>query len=175
MTKIVSMNRTVYSGAWLDVVQTPGGYEFATESRMGRDHVAVLGYAGGHVLGRYEVCPAHDDPVPRLCALTGGVEDGESPEAAAMRELYEEAGFVTRPFTLRRLGAVVRPSKAMDTVFHLFAVALPVAVVDDRRYTGPGDGSDGELGAWCQLVSYELAVMSKDPLLATMAARRMVM
>lgn len=173
MTKILTMDKELFDGQWLGLRQTPGGYEYVTQTRMGREAVAVLGYAGSHVLGRFEVCPAHGDLNPQLCALTGGIEDGEGPQEAAMRELYEESGFVVPPYGIRRLGDIVRPSKASDTIIHLFAVPVPTKTLEGRFY-GPGDGTEGEDGAWCEFVAYDRALMSKDPLLATMAARRVL-
>lgn len=171
------MNVKLFEGDWLSVMRTPDGYEYVHQSRMGGTAVAVLAYTGTWVLGRYEVCPPHGEGAPTLCALTGGIDDGETPIQAAARELYEESGFRVPVFRLRELGEPVRPSKASDTRIHLFATSVDLESQDDVKETfyGPGDGSEGEVGAYCRFVQQDAAIMSKDPLLATMSARRRLM
>jgi hypothetical protein len=174
MSAIIRMNhedREIFKGDWLSIRRTADNYEYVTQSRMGREAVAVLGYVSSWLLGRFEVCPAHGDFRPELCALTGGIDEGESPEEAAIRELYEESGFRANIHALRRLGSPVRPSKASDTAIHLFAVPLDVKTIDGD-FHGPGDGTVGEQGAFCRFISQQQALTSKDPLLVALAARR---
>lgn len=164
-------DRAIFKGDWLTIRRTADDYEYVTQSRMGREAVAILGYVSSWLLGRFEVCPAHGDLRPELCALTGGIEPGEDPVDAALRELYEESGFRGDRHRVRRLGQPVRPSKASDTIIHLFTVPLDAKTVEGKFY-GPGDGTEGEKGAFCRFVHFSEAVNSKDPILAAMAARR---
>jgi ADP-ribose pyrophosphatase YjhB (NUDIX family) len=164
-------DRELYRGEWLSVRRTADDYEYVHQQKMGREAVAVLGYVSSWLLGRFEICPPHGDRFPTLCALTGGIEPGESPVEAAVRELREESGFDVPMHSIRGLGTPVRPSKASDTVIHLFTVPIKTDQVEGDFF-GPGDGTDGEKGAFCRFVHMREALNSKDPLLATMAARR---
>ena len=166
-----SKDRELYHGEWLSVRRTAGDYEYVHQQKMGGEAVAVLGYVSSWLLGRFEICPAHGERRPTLCALTGGIEPGESPVEAAVRELQEESGFAVPLNSVRELGRPVRPSKASDTVIHLFTAPIKTELVDGDFF-GPGDGSEGEEGAFCRFVHLRDALDSKDPLLATMAARR---
>lgn len=57
--------------------------------------------------------------------FSGSIEAGETPAAAAKRELFEEIGF--RPQGFRRLPMEHGPV-GVDLIFHLFSCPLPVAV-----------------------------------------------
>jgi hypothetical protein len=131
LASLSERDEVLWRGKYLSVCLRDGWYEFL---RNGTGHlVAVLGYWGNHFLGRYEVCPPHNANY-QMCALTGGVEQGEDPLAAAIREVKEEAGLDTEATQYRSLGTV-RPSKASDTVAHLFACDLRGAP-DYSRYRG---------------------------------------
>lgn len=72
------MEQTLYANDFLSLKKR-GNYIYSHESRSDGKLVAVLVYDSSRpdaVLGRYEICPAHDDPSPQLCAITGGVENG---------------------------------------------------------------------------------------------------
>jgi len=166
-----SKDRELYRGEWLSVRRTADDYEYMRQVKMGTEAVAVLGYVSSWLLGRFEICPAHGDHRPELCALTGGIEPGESPVEAAVRELREESGFDVPMHSIRELGRPMRPSKASDTIIHLFTVPLKVEGVDGDFF-GAGDGTEGEKGAFCRFVHLRDALASKDPLLVSMAARR---
>jgi len=73
----------------------------------------------------------------------GGVDEGESPDEAAAREVLEETGW--RPRKLRPL-AVYHPSNGLnDQTFHLF-------VADGADYVSPpSDTSESERVAWVSL------------------------
>jgi 8-oxo-dGTP pyrophosphatase MutT (NUDIX family) len=53
--------------------------------------------------------------------ITGGVDNGEKPIDAAVRELWEESGFSCKADELQSLGWCYG-SKAMDTVYYLYCV-----------------------------------------------------
>ncbi len=119
------------------------------------------------VLGRFEICPAHGDPEPQLCAITGGVEKGKTPLEAAIKELREEAGYCADEIDLEPLGEI-RPSKSADTRIHLYAFDASGKV----QHEITGDGSFYERGAYCQWVTRKQAIWCKDPLMAVMLARQ---
>jgi hypothetical protein len=156
-----------YTGPWLEVRTTVGGYEYVHSLPNDGMAVAVLGYfKDGHsvsFLGRYEICPAHGT-TPVLCSLTGMVDPGESPLAAAVRELEEESGYSVGKGALVYMGHL-RPSKASDTVIHAYACDL--SGLDPSRPLG--DGSELEKTAYCRHVSIKEVIAAKDPVLHSLA------
>ena len=110
------METTLYETAFLSLKRREN-YIYAHESRSDGKLVAILVYDSSRpdvVLGRYKICPAHNDPQPQLCAITGGVEKGKRPNESAIEELCEEAGYSAKAAELESLGEV-RPSKSADT------------------------------------------------------------
>lgn len=134
--------------------------------------MAVQGFASGRpeadpaFVGRMEKCPAHSDDDMTLCALTGGMEGGEPPLSAAIREFEEESGIQADPGKFIYLGTT-RPSKAMDTVVYLFGVDA----TGKEMGTAQGDGSSGEAGTYCHWVTADDLIKCKDPLTHTMLLR----
>jgi 8-oxo-dGTP pyrophosphatase MutT (NUDIX family) len=163
----------LFQGEWLEIHRTDGGYEYMRQ-RKGQG-CAVLPYRlrgdVHEVVCRYEVVPPHGPDV-EMVSLTGMIDRGEQPHAAALRELYEEAGIRVLLDELRPLGAV-RPSKASDSTVHLFGVPNPRHdVPTGQRFEGPGDGSDGERGSYCMWrPAAHVLTATSDSLLCTMIAR----
>ena len=116
-------------------------------------------------LARLEICPAHG-PQQELCCITGGVEPGQTVEACAQQEVYEEAGYMVDIHELTSLGQL-RPSKSADTVVHLFAVD----VTGKTQHTAPSDGSSLEKSASVEWVNYDRCIHLSDPLFVTALAR----
>ncbi|HEX6419977.1 MAG TPA: NUDIX hydrolase [Acidimicrobiales bacterium] len=70
----------------------------------------------------------------------GGVEPGETPEQAAVRETLEETGW--RPGPLRPLGSYAPSNGSSDQIFHAF-------VADGATHVGePADPAESERIAW---------------------------
>lgn len=129
---------------------------------MTTEYVAVLGYVSSWLLGRFE--PGDDySRNPSLKAVTCAIKDGESPEAAAVRRIFEETGVKVTEHSVRKLGSSVRMPQGN---VHLFAVALPLKSVD-----GKFEG-EGWPDSYCQFVTQSHAIGSSDPLLVSLAARR---
>jgi 8-oxo-dGTP pyrophosphatase MutT (NUDIX family) len=117
-------------------------------------------------LARMEICPAHS-PEPKLCAVAGGMDKpGEIPVEVAVRELYEETGYIATLGDAIYLGSVY-PSKGSDTEMYLFAVD----VTSLPRSKPTGDGSMIEALASTKWVNRNEAIFSSDPLLALMVSR----
>lgn len=163
------MEQTLYVNNYLSLKKR-GNYIYSHESRANGKLVAILVYDSSRpdaVLGRYEICPAHDDASPQLCAITGGVEKGKTPIESAITELREEAGYYADECDILSLGEV-RPSKSADTVTYLYAFDAN----GKAQHKVTGDGSEYELGAYCKWVSKKQAILCKDPLMALMIARK---
>ena len=111
------------------------------------------------LLGRFERNPAHDDGIA-LCAITGGVDHGDKPEEAAIKELWEEGGFALEADALIPLGTM-RPLASSNATVHLYAVDV-TGMEDIREEKPPGDGTIGEEDAYCDWITWEDAVGCKS-------------
>jgi 8-oxo-dGTP diphosphatase len=99
----MTTDRIIFQTTWIAVRQSPRGFQYL--ERKGKDSVAVfllrkcsanpqqyevlirqqhLCLDNREVDGRFNLFP---------CPITGALEAGESPEAAALRETYEETGY----------------------------------------------------------------------------------
>ncbi|GAB4364777.1 MAG: hypothetical protein Kow00121_00750 [Elainellaceae cyanobacterium] len=96
-------DKVIFSTQWIVVKESLRGFQYL--ERKGKDSVAVflLRECSGNP-GQYEVLIRQQhlcvdnrevDGKFRLfpCPITGALEEGESPAAAAQREVYEEAGY----------------------------------------------------------------------------------
>ncbi|HEY9672406.1 MAG TPA: NUDIX domain-containing protein [Waterburya sp.] len=98
----MSNEKTIFSTNWISIKETARGYHYL--ERKGRDSVAIFLVRKSSVnRGEYEVLIRQQPlciDVPDIneehrlypCPITGGIDEGESPEEAAVREVYEEAG-----------------------------------------------------------------------------------
>ncbi len=158
----------LFENPFLSVIDR-GGYFFSHEKRANGQLVALLPYRDGEkereYLARIEVCPAHS-PDPERCSITGGVDPKSTPNAAALKELFEEAGYRVTQKALIPLGTV-RPSKSADTTVHLYAVDVTGITPDEA----PGDNTAFEQGASTEWLSASLVIEQKDPLLIAAMAR----
>ena len=96
-------DRIIFQEKWIAVRETPRGFQYL--ERKGRDSVAVfLLRKSGKNLAQYEVlirqqplCVDNTEINGMLklfaCPITGAIDEGESPEECANREVYEEAGY----------------------------------------------------------------------------------
>jgi 8-oxo-dGTP pyrophosphatase MutT (NUDIX family) len=163
-------DRILFDNEWLQIRETPDRYVYCHDAKGGGHGVAVLAYRAVdgeiQVVGRYERCPCHHDGFA-LTSLTGMMDSSlEDAVATAVRELKEEAGIDATTDEMESLGTV-RPSKHDDAVLHLFCVD-----VGDREIgEAVGDGTAGEVGAYCRWVSFKDAIWSKSASLVTMVAR----
>ncbi|HBE18039.1 MAG TPA: NUDIX hydrolase [Cyanobacteria bacterium UBA11149] len=99
----MKQEKIIFSTKWISVKETDKGFYYL--ERKGRDSVAIF------LLRKSQVSPKEYDILIRQqplcidnteineqlrlypCPITGGIDTGESPESAAIREVYEEAGY----------------------------------------------------------------------------------
>ena len=158
--------KTLLENKWLSLKQV-GNYIFSHETRSNGKILALLVFDSsrpGMYFGRYENTPCHFDGI-QLASITGGVEKDEIIKTAIL-ELKEEAGFVGKEEDLISLGTV-RPTKSTDTVVYLFAFDAN----GKQAVKAEGDGSEGEVGAYCSWVTEQACVQCKDPLMVTLVSR----
>lgn len=95
--KKISGNKTLFKDAHLTVTNFEN-ISIITE----RDVVVCIPYLiqQNKIIVRQEYVPAYkyaDGQDMHICLVGGGIEKGETPEEALLRELQEEAGIVVRP------------------------------------------------------------------------------
>lgn len=100
----------IFSTEWISVKESSRGFQYL--ERKGRDSVAVfLLRGGGKSSDQYEVlirqqhlCIDNREVDGKLrlfpCPVTGALDAGELPEAAAQREVYEETGYAVQVLPL---------------------------------------------------------------------------
>jgi 8-oxo-dGTP pyrophosphatase MutT (NUDIX family) len=103
-------DKIIFSTDWVVVKETPRKFYYL--ERKGRDSIAVFLLRKDEANPEeYEVLIRHQplcidnteiDGLLRLfpCPITGALDAGESPETAAIREVYEESGFSVQVFPI---------------------------------------------------------------------------
>lgn len=99
----MDVDRTIFQTDWIAVKESPRGFQYL--ERKGKDSIAVF------LLRKLRTNPLQYEVLIRQqhlcidnrevdgkftlfpCPITGALEEGELPEAAAQRETYEEAGY----------------------------------------------------------------------------------
>ena len=96
-------DRVIFSTQWIIVKESPKGFQYL--ERKGKDSVAVFLLRKNDakpdqydVLVRHQhLCIDNQEVDGRLklfpCPITGALDEGELPESAAIREVYEETGY----------------------------------------------------------------------------------
>lgn len=98
----MATDQIIFQTKWIAVKESPRGFQYL--ERKGKDSVAVFLLRSSANPQRYEVLIRQQhlcldnrevDETFNLfpCPITGALEEGELPEAAAMRETYEESGY----------------------------------------------------------------------------------
>ncbi|MBO1053078.1 MAG: NUDIX domain-containing protein [Dolichospermum sp. DET73] len=96
-------DRVIFSTKWITIKESSQGFQYL--ERNGKDSIAVfLLRKNGENPEQYDVlirhqhlCIDNQEVNGRLklfpCPITGALDEGELPEAAAIREVYEETGY----------------------------------------------------------------------------------
>lgn len=144
----------IYKGKYLELRLKDGWYEYCHD-RTGEFvgiFVYILDDSGDvdKVLGRWEYSVQTGNE--GLTSITGGVDDGESPIEAAIRELGEEGGFDVSASDLLPLGTMTL-SKSDDSIMYLYGFNATNRE-DERRPYSISDGTIGEDSASCDWVHF---------------------
>jgi ADP-ribose pyrophosphatase YjhB (NUDIX family) len=106
----MSNEKTIFNTDWIAIKETDRGYHYL--ERKGRDSVAIFLVRRSNLnRGGYEVMIRQQPlciDIPDIneehrlypCPITGGIDEGELPQEAAGREVYEEAGFSVQVLSL---------------------------------------------------------------------------
>lgn len=106
----MNIDKVIFNTQWIAVKESPRGFQYL--ERKGKDSVAVfLLNKITEDLERYEVlirqqhlCIDNREVNGRFnlfpCPITGALEEGELPEVAAQREVYEETGYAVQVLPL---------------------------------------------------------------------------
>ena len=167
----------LFKSNWQEIRRVDGWYEYSHQPKSDGHGVAILPFRRNvgavwpgvlEYLLRVEVTPSHGSNL-QLCSITGLVDKvGKSVAQIAIEELEEEGGFKAMADQVLDLG-ILRPSKGSDTVQHIFAIDMDQEGIVPCEATG--DGTQGEVGAYCKWVSFMDAVGCKDPLVHAMILR----
>jgi 8-oxo-dGTP diphosphatase len=124
----MNTDRVIFSTQWIAVREAPRGFQYL--ERKGKDSIAVfllrkssansqqyevlirqqhLCIDNREVDGKFKLFP---------CPITGALEEGESPEAAAMREVYEEAGYRVQ---VKSLGSYIVGTQVNEVCYLYYA------------------------------------------------------
>lgn len=148
--------QVIFETPWIKVKRTPKGFDYL--ERKGRDSIAVAllrrTMDGYEVLVRWQPLCVHNadiDEEMKLypCLITGGIEEDETPQDSALREIEEEAGFKVLPIDLRQLATYIAGTQTNETVY--------VYVVDVTEYEQEEALQDGSYfesisrNQWCPL------------------------
>ena len=142
---ITNQKKTLFKNEWISMMSVPANdgspYIYSHETRCNGNIVAILLYErvgkdGWNYGLRSERTPCWSGEF-ELSSVTGGVEDGMTPEQAAIVELKEEAGLDVPQGSLKSLGTC-RGTKSCDTIYHLYA--LDVAGMTKGTPTGEDVG-----------------------------------
>ncbi len=99
----MDIDTVIFSTQWIAVKESPRGFQYL--ERKGKDSVAVflLRKNDGNpeqydvLIRQQHLCIDNREVDGRLrlfpCPVTGALDEGELPEAAAQREVYEETGY----------------------------------------------------------------------------------
>jgi 8-oxo-dGTP diphosphatase len=124
----MNTDKTIFRTKWVSVKETARGFHYL--ERLGRDSVAVFLLRSQNTDPKqYEILIRHQplcidnveiDGVLNLypCPITGAIDEGESPEAAAIREVYEETGFTVQ---LLPLGKYIVGTQTNETCYMYYA------------------------------------------------------
>jgi ADP-ribose pyrophosphatase YjhB (NUDIX family) len=149
----------LFDSEWLSVRRKDGWMDFVHHKNQENVAFAVILKGTKDTLVRRELNPAHG-PGFHYTVFSGAIEEDENPEQAVFRELQEESGYTSRQVTDLKYYGIVRPSKYMDMITHLYLVF----VEGNADLKIERDGSDGVKGGyWEPIPLTHAANLVQDP------------
>jgi 8-oxo-dGTP diphosphatase len=134
------MDNIIFSTPWLSVKQTPRNFYYL--ERKGKDSVGIflirkVDRAYEVLIRQQPLCIDNTEVNHTLplypCPITGSLDGDEAPAAAAVREVYEEAGY---PVTVLPLGHYIVGTQTNEICYLYYA-----DVTDLKPDIAPQDGS----------------------------------
>lgn len=163
------VDELLYKGEWVELRRRNGFYEYLRERGDGV-MVVIVDRINNRMLTRYENCPVHGDPMELMAtSLTGGIEADSDMWKTAIKEVKEESGYDILQSQLNYHGYVY-PTKSSDGRLHLFLCYLD-GKADKERHIGKGDGTQGEVGAYCIWTDFNMAKFMHSPAVAMLLYR----
>lgn len=123
---------------WIAVKETVRGFQYL--ERRGRNSVAIFllrransySYEYEVLIRQQPLCIDSSDTILYPCPITGSIDDGETPEEAAIREVYEESGF---PVSVSPLGQYIVGTQTNEICYTYYS---DVTGVEPDRATQDG-------------------------------------
>lgn len=149
--------------------QNINGYTYSHEIRCNGHIVSILPFrmrfstenSPLEFLLRVEATPCWEFINPIPSSITGGIEDNETPEETAIKELREETGYAVSLSDLIPLG-ISYSTKSSDSVYHLFSVDLSKKIASYELETE----TELEKTSSCVWVGKDKLVECMDPFVA---------
>lgn len=143
----------LYSDDYVKLISYEG-WSMISESDM----VIVLPYLieSNELILRYEYIPTFkyvEGQEYHITMLSGGIEEGETPVDAAIRELEEESGIVLKNESKLQELKPLFVSKGNCNKYHMFF--LPLHERDYYQVEPVGDGSKAEAKSSCIKINYK--------------------
>ena len=117
-----------------------------------KDMIVILPYLPeeGYILLRYEYVPtyqwSHKEELKNatnfITVISGGIEDGETPKQALLREMHEEAGIVLSNLKEVEIDNPLHVSKGSLTKYYV--CLLELRYNDFKQVAAIGDGTESE-------------------------------
>ena len=142
----------LFETKYIKVKKRDNWYDLSSSQGTNELVAVTISNKQGQWLVRNENCPPYYQNNKNnfsLVALTGMIENRESPKKAVIRELLEESGLTKKDYKLEYMGWVFT-NKQSDLKIHLFRghITQGNPKRNNKKLIGKGDGTKGEVGSY---------------------------